>query len=105
MEIERAKTELERTCADEDLLNELAKTERQLNVHHTRRNETEFALSERKRRCTDLKEAAHRLEHPQEISNRNEPAIRQQIADLRDRAANQEKVITDLEKTRTTIVN
>ena len=104
-EMERAKTELERTCADEDVLNELAATERQLNVLHTRHNETEFALSERKRRCTDPKETAHNLEHPQEISNRNEPAIRQQIADLRDRAANQELVIAELEKTRTTIAN
>ena len=50
LEIDRAKTELERTCDDQDLLNELANAERQLNVLHTRRNETEFAISERKRR-------------------------------------------------------
>ena len=98
LEIDRAKAELERTCDDQDLLNELAKTERQLNVLHTRRNETEFALSERKRRLADLKEAAHRLEHPQEVSNRDESAARQQVADLRDRASNQEKVIAELEK-------
>ncbi len=78
LEIDRAKTELERTCDDQDLLNELAKTERQLNVLHTRRNETEFALTERKRRMTELKEAAYRLEHPQEVSNRDESAIRLQ---------------------------
>ena len=81
LEIERAKTELERTCDDQDLLNELAKAERQLNVLHTRRGETEFALSERKRRSTDLKEAAARLEHPQEVSNRDESAVRQQVTE------------------------
>lgn len=99
LEIDRAKTELERTCDDQDLLNELAKTERQLNVLHTRRNETEFAISERKRRMAELKEAAYRLEHPQEVSNRDESAIRQQVADLRERAANNQKVIAELEKT------
>ena len=99
LEIDRAKTELERTCDDQDLLNELAKTERQLNVLHTRRNETEFALSERKRRMADLKEAAYRLEHPQEVTNRDESAVRQQVADLRERAAHHEKEIPALEKT------
>lgn len=99
LEIDRAKTELERTCDDQDLLNELAKTERQLNVLHTRRNETEFALTERKRRMADLKEAAYRLEHPQEVTNRDESAIRQQVADLRERAAHHEKEIAVLEKT------
>jgi len=71
----------------------------------TRRNEAEFALSERKRRCADLKEAAHRREHPQEISNRNESATRQQVADIRDRAANQEKEIAELEATRANVTN
>jgi chromosome segregation ATPase len=99
LEIDRAKTELERTCDDQDLLNELAKTERQLNVLHTRRNETEFALTERKRRMADLKEAAYRLEHPQEVSNRDESAIRQQVVDLRERASHHEKEIPALEKT------
>ncbi len=99
LEVERAKSELVRTCDDHDLLNELAKTERQLNVLHTRRNETEFALSERKRRMADLKESAHRLEHPQEVANRDESAIRQQVADLRERASHHEKEIPALEKT------
>ncbi len=36
LEIDRAKSELARTCDDQDLLNELAKTERQLNVLHKR---------------------------------------------------------------------
>ena len=105
LEIDRAKTELERTCDDQDLLNELAKTERQLNVLHTRRNETEFALTERKRRMADLKEAAYRLEHPQEVSNRDESAIRQQVADLRERAAHHEKEIPVLEKSLATLVD
>ncbi len=105
LEIDRAKSELERTCDDQDLLNELAKAERQLNVLHTRRNEIEFALSERKRRLADLKETAHRLEHPQEVSNRDESAVRQQVADLRDRASHHEKEITELEKTLTAVVN
>lgn len=105
LEIDRAKTELERTCDDQDLLNEPAKTERQLNVLHTRRNETEFALTERKRRMADLKEAAYRLEHPQEVSKRDESAIRQQVADLRERAAHHEKEIPALEKTLGTVVD
>jgi chromosome segregation ATPase len=103
LEIDRAKTELERTCDDQDLLNELAKTERQLNVLHTRRNETEFAINERKRRMADLKEAAYRLEHPQEVSNRDESAIRQQVADLRERASHHEREIPALEKTLATL--
>ena len=90
LEIDRAKTELERICDDQDLLNELAQTERQLKVLHTRRNETEFAINERKRRMADQKEAAYRLEHPQEVSNRDESTIRQQVADLRERAAHHE---------------
>jgi chromosome segregation ATPase len=85
------------------LLNELAKAERQLNVLHTRRNETEFALAERKRRMADLKEAAYRLEHPQEVTNRDESSIRQQVADLRDRASHHEKEIPALEKTLATV--
>jgi chromosome segregation ATPase len=105
LEIDRAKTELERTCDDQDLLNELAKTERQLNVLHTRRNETEFAINERKRRMADLKEAAYRLEHPQEVSNRDETAIRLQVADLRERASHHEKEIPVLEKTLVAIQN
>ena len=105
LEIDRAKTELERTCDDQDLLNELAKTERQLNVLHTRRNETEFALTERKRRMADLKEAAYRLEHPQEVSNRDESAIRQQVADLRERTSHHEKEIATLEKTLAAVAN
>ena len=105
LEIDRAKTELERTCDDQDLLNELAKTERQLNVLHTRRNETEFAISERKRRMADLKEAAYRLEHPQEVTNRDESAIRQQVADLRERASHHENEIPALEKTLRTVVD
>jgi chromosome segregation ATPase len=103
LEIERAKTELERTCDDQDLLNELAKTERQLNVLHTRRNEAEFALSERKRRSTELKEAVNRLENPREVANRDEAAVRKQIEDLRDRVAHHEKEITELLKTLATI--
>jgi chromosome segregation ATPase len=103
LEIDRAKTELERTCDDQDLLNELAKTERQLNVLHTRRNETEFDINERKRRMADLKEAAYRLEHPQEVSNRDESAVRQQVADLRDRAAHHDKEIIQIQKSLTTI--
>lgn len=99
LEIDRAKTELERTCDDQDLLNELAKTECQLNVLHTRRNETEFALTERKRRMAELKEAAYRLEHPQEVINRDESAIRQQVEDLCERAVHNQKVIGELEKT------
>lgn len=47
----------------------------------------------------DLKEAAFRLEHPQEVSNRDESAVRQQVADLRDRASHHENEITELEKT------
>ena len=105
LEIDRAKTELERTCDDQDLLNELAKAERQLNVLHTRRNETEFALTERKRRMAELKEAAYRLEHPQEVTNRDESAIRQQVADLRERASHHEKEIAVLEKTLKTVVD
>ncbi len=103
LEIERAKHELERTCDDQDLLNELAKAERQLNVLHTRRNEIEFALSERNRRLADLKEAAHRLEYPQEVTNRDESAVRQQVADLRERASHHEKEIPELEKTLTAV--
>ena len=68
-------------------------------------NEAEFALSERKRRCSELKEAAHRLEFPQEVSNRDESAVRQQVADLRDRASHHEKEITELEKTLATLAN
>ena len=105
LEIDRAKTELERTCDDQDLLNELAKTSRQLNVLHTRRNETEFALTERKRRMADLKEAAYRLEHPQEVTNRDQSAIRLQVADLLERAAHHEKEIPVLEKTLGAVVD
>ncbi len=105
LEIDRAKSELERTCDDQDLLHELAKAERQLNVLHTRRNEAEFAISERKRRCADLKETAHRLEHPQEVSNRDESSVRQQVADLRDRASHHDKEIAELEKTLTAVTN
>lgn len=105
LEIDRAKTELERTCDDQDLLNELANAERQLNVLYTRRNETEFALTERKRRMADLKEAAYRLEHPQEVTNRDESAIRQQVADLRERASHHEKEIPTLEKTLAAVAN
>ena len=105
LDIERAKTELERTCDDQDLLHELANSERQLNALHTRRNETEFALSERKRRLADLKEAAYRLEHPQEVTNRDESAVRQQVADIRERASHHEKEIAELDKMLTVVGN
>ena len=71
----------------------------------TRRNEIEFALSERKRRLADLKETAHRREHPQGVSNCDESAVRQQFADLRDRVSHHEKEIAELEKTLTVVVN
>jgi hypothetical protein len=43
--------------------------------------------------------AVRGLGHQQEVSKRDESAVRQQIADLRERAANNQKVITELEKT------
>ena len=46
-----------------------------------------------------------RMEHRQEVSNHDESAIRQQITDIRDRASNQDKVIAELEKTLTVVVN
>ena len=105
LEIQRAKSELERTCDDQDLPNELAKTERQFNVLHTRRNEVEFALSERKRRCADLKETAHRLEHSQEVSNRDESAVRQDLEDIRSRLVHHEMEITEVQKTLTAVAS
>jgi predicted nucleic acid-binding Zn-ribbon protein len=53
----------------------------------------------------DLKEAAYRLEHPQEVTNRDESAIRQQVADLRERASHHENEIPALEKTLRTVVD
>ena len=98
-EITRAKTELERTCDNQDLLAELAATETNLKNLHTRRDETEFALKQREARAVELKDASFSLSKNPEGITRDEAETRKQIEDLRDRAAHQEKEIGELMKT------
>lgn len=97
-EAERAKRELERTCADEDLLSELASTTATLANLRTQAAELEQKITAHRQRAIDLRTVAHQLLNPREVSTRDESAAKAEAADLRSRAENNEAQIPDLKK-------
>lgn len=97
-EAERAKRELERTCADEDLLSELVATNATLANLRSLATELDQKITAHRQRAIDLRTAAHQLLNPREVSTRDEQLAKAEAADLRSRAENNEAQIPGLEK-------
>lgn len=98
MEADRAKRELERTCADEDLLAELASVGTTLANLRNQVGELERSITAHRQRAADLRAAAHELLNPREVSTRDESAARTQATDLRSRANHHETQIPNIER-------
>jgi chromosome segregation ATPase len=102
-EAERAKRELERTCADEDLLSELASTAVTLAKLRTHSAELERSIAERRQRAADLYDAAEQAPNSREGSTRDKAVARAEATELRARAKHNETQVPGLERQLATI--
>ena len=103
LEIDRARTELERTCDDQDLLNELASTTATLANLRNKAAELERSITAHRQRANDLRTAAYQLLNPREVSTRDEATSKAEAADLHSRAEHRESQIPNLEHQLTSV--
>jgi chromosome segregation ATPase len=106
-EAERAKRELERTCADEDLKAELTSTATTLVNLRNQATELEQRIAMHRQRATDLRTAAHQLLNPREVSTRDESAARAEatIPELERQLKSVRVRITENVRTESTLRN